>query len=68
MKIVTPNKIGQVVRFHSPNEDEDPNQLYVVLEIIEDGEMSRISIQALNTEFLIPPCFKVLLSDVTNEK
>jgi hypothetical protein len=35
------NKIGQVAKFHTPLPDENPNQLYVVLEIIEDDERPR---------------------------
>jgi hypothetical protein len=31
-----PNKIGQVAMFHALLRDENPNQLCVVLEIIED--------------------------------
>ena len=31
-----PNKIGQVAKFHALLRDENPNQLYIVLEIIED--------------------------------
>lgn len=29
-------KAGQIVKFHTPNQDEDPNQLYIVLEVNED--------------------------------
>jgi hypothetical protein len=32
---MTPNKTGQVAKFHTPLPDENPNQIYVVLEIIE---------------------------------
>ena len=31
-----PNKTGQVAKFHTPLPGENPNQLYVVLEIKED--------------------------------
>jgi len=43
-----PNKIGQVVKFHTPYPDEDPNQLYVVLEIHFDVEKPRALIKELN--------------------
>lgn len=29
---------GQFVKFHTPYEDEDPEQLYVVLEVFEDED------------------------------
>jgi hypothetical protein len=31
-----PNKIGQVAKFHTPLPGKNANQLYVVLDIIED--------------------------------
>ena len=58
------NKEGQIVKFHTPLEDENPNQLYVVLEVIEDGDRSRAEIQALNTGLSFPPVNKVRLSDL----
>lgn len=57
-------KEGQIVKFHSPLEDENPNQLYVILEVIEDEERSRAEIQALNTGLSFPPVNKVQLSDL----
>lgn len=59
-----PNKIGQVAKFHTPLADENPNQLYVVLEIIEDVERPRADIKALNTGLSLPPINKVLLDDL----
>lgn len=59
-----PNKIGQVAKFHTPLPDENPNQLYVVLEIIEDVERPRADIKALNTGLSFPPINKVLLEDL----
>lgn len=44
-----PKKEGQIVRFHTPLADEDPEQIYVMLELKEDGERSRADIQALGT-------------------
>ena len=43
-----PNKEGQVVKFHTPNPDEDPNQKYVILEIHKDLEKPRALIRELN--------------------
>lgn len=57
-------KEGQIVKFHSPLADENPNQLYVVLEVIEDKEKSRAEIQALNTALTFPPINKVRLDDL----
>jgi len=58
------NTEGQIVKFHTPLEDENPNQLYVILEVIEDGDRSRAEIQALNTGLSFPPINKVRLSDL----
>lgn len=57
-------KEGQIVKFHTPLAHENPNQLYVVLEVIEDQESSRAEIQALNTGLPFPPINKVKLSDL----
>jgi hypothetical protein len=59
-----PNKIGQVAKFHTPLQDENPNQLYVVLEIIEDDERPRADIKALNTGLSFPPINTVKLDDL----
>lgn len=59
-----PNKPGQVARFHTPLPDEDPDQLYVVLEIKEDVEKPRADIKALNTGLSFPPINTVLLDDL----
>ena len=59
-----PNKIGQVAKFHTPLPDENPDQLYVVLEIIEDVERPRADIKALNTGLSFPPINTVLLDDL----
>ncbi len=60
-----PNKIGQVAKFHTPLPDENPDQLYVVLEIIEDDERPRADIKALNTGLSFPPINTVKLDDLT---
>lgn len=49
-----PIKRGQIVKLHTPYEDEDPNQLYLVLEFMEDGDRSRARIETLNTGFSFP--------------
>lgn len=59
-----PNKIGQIAKFHTPLPDEDPNQLYVVLEIMEDDVRPRAYIKALNTGMSLPPINTVSLNDL----
>lgn len=59
-----PTKIGQIVRFHTPLSDEDPNQQYVVLQIISDDERPRAQIQPLGTNLSFPPVNTVKLSDL----
>ena len=59
-----PNKIGQVAKFHKPLPEENSNQLYVVLEIIEDDERPRADIKALNTGLSFPPINTVKLDDL----
>ncbi len=46
---------GNIVKFHTPLPDENPNQLYVVLEVIADDKRPRADIQALNTGLSLPP-------------
>lgn len=59
-----PNKPGQVVRFHTPLPDEDPQQLYVALEIIEDDERPRALIKALPADRFLPLINSVSLNDL----
>ncbi len=63
-----PSKIGQVVKFHTPYEDEDPNQLYQVLEFREDGEKSRVLIETMNTNFFFTPTTVVYAKDLEVDK
>jgi hypothetical protein len=63
-----PTKAGQIVKFHSPLPDEDPKQLYVILEIHLDVEKPRTLIQALNTGFTYPPTTTVLVEDLIVEE
>ena len=57
-------KEGQIVKFHTPMEDEDPNQLYVVKEVKGNGEDARIDILALDTGLTFPPINTVLIGDL----
>lgn len=63
-KRMRPSKIGQIARFHTPLPDENPNQFYVVLEIIEDVELPRADISPLNTGFSFPLINTVFLNDL----
>jgi hypothetical protein len=59
-----PNKIGQVVKFHTPYPDEDPNQHYVILEIHFDVEKPRAQIQELNGGESLPSLITVLVEEL----
>jgi hypothetical protein len=59
-----PDKKGQIARFHTPLEGENPEQLYVVLEVIEDDERPRADIQALNTGLSFVPINTVSLDEL----
>lgn len=59
-----PSKKGQITKFHTPIKGENPEQLYVVLEVIEDDERPRADIQALNTGLAFPPINTVRLGDL----
>ena len=61
-----PDKVGQLVKYHTPFPDENPNQLYLVLEIFEYGEgiKQKALTKALNTGWSFPPTQKVLLEDL----
>lgn len=55
---------GNIVKFHTPLPEENPNQLYVVLEVITDDERPRADIQALNTGLSFPPINTVRLGEL----
>ncbi len=59
-----PSKKGQIAKFHTVLEGENPEQLYVVLDVIEDDERPRAEIQALNTSLTFPPINTVRLNDL----
>lgn len=61
---MTPNKIGQVVKFHTPLPEENPNQLYVVLEIHFDVEKPRAKLKELNGGLPFPSVCVVLVDDL----
>jgi hypothetical protein len=59
-----PTKAGQIAKFHTPLEDENPDQLYVVLEIMGEGPTARVDIKALNTGLSLVPINTVFLEDL----
>lgn len=59
-----PSRRGQIVKFHTPYHDEDSEQVYIILEYIEDGKRSRVKIQAANTGLSFPPISLVLTEDL----
>lgn len=64
IQYMRPSKQGQITKFHTPLEGENPEQLYVVLEVIEDDERPRADIQALNTGLAFAPINTVCLDDL----
>lgn len=59
-----PIEKGQIVKFHTPYEDEGPEQLYVVLEVFDDEDRSRAQIFPLNTGLSFPPIAVVYIRDL----
>jgi hypothetical protein len=57
---------GHLVRFHSPFPDEDPDQLYILLNVtdFEELDKSRADILALGTGLSFPPINTVKLEDL----
>ena len=56
-------KVGNIVKFHTPFPDEDPTQIYVILEVF-DGENPRAKIKALNTGMNFAPVSTVNLDEL----
>ncbi len=59
-----PTKRGQIAKFNTVLDGENPDQLYVVLEVIEDEVRPRADIQALNTGLSFPPINTVRLDEL----
>jgi len=57
-------KVGQIVKFQKPFPDEDPEQKYIVLEVKEGMEDTRVDISPINLELEIPPVYTVSLVDL----
>jgi hypothetical protein len=52
-------KVGQVVKFLKPFPDEDPEQPYIIKEVKEGYEDTRIDISPLNMGLAFPPVYTV---------
>jgi hypothetical protein len=52
-------KVGQIVKFLKPFPDEDPEQPYIVKEVKEGNEDTRIDISPLNLGLAFPPIYTV---------
>lgn len=60
-----PNKAGQVVKFHTPFPDEDPNMMYNLLYLDEAHYPNRrADIRPIFSSLTIPPINRVQLSDL----
>ena len=55
-----PTSANQIVKFHSPMADENPNQKYVVIEI----DYPRALIMALDLGMIINPTYRVNVDEL----
>jgi hypothetical protein len=58
-EFMTSFKVGQVVKFLKPYPDEDPEQPYIVKEVKEGFEGTRIDISPLNLGLAFPSVYVV---------
>lgn len=63
-KVTSPTKTGQIVKFHTPFPDENPDQHYVVLNIVLDTDNPRADIKPLGTGLTFPGIDTVSLKDL----
>lgn len=59
--------VGQTVKFRNPYPDEDPEQKYIVMEIKEGKEDTRVDISPLNLGLEIPPVYTVKSEDLISD-
>lgn len=61
-----PNEPNQIVKFHTPYPDEDPNQLYLLLEVFDYGDdrKATATIKALIKGWSFLPINTVFLEDL----
>lgn len=61
-----PNKVGQVVRFHTPYPDEDPNMIYHLLDFDDSGRFPTppAEIKPIFSDFSFVPINRVRLEEL----
>lgn len=61
-----PNKVGQVVRFHTPYPDEDPNMIYHLLDFDDSGRFPTppADIRPIFWDYTFVPINRVRLEDL----
>ena len=59
-----PSKEGQKVKYHTTFPDEDPDQIYLVLEVKPGTEDTRVDISPLNIGLVFPPVYTVKAEDL----
>ena len=57
-------EVGQRVKFLKPFPDENPDQEYLIIEVKEGIEDTRVDISPLNLGFEIPPIYTVNAKDL----
>ena len=61
---MTPSAVGQKVKYHTPFPDEDPDHIYLVLEVKPGPEDTRIDISPLDIGLEFPPVYTVKAEDL----
>jgi hypothetical protein len=59
-----PTHAGQIVKFHTPQDDEEAKMRYVTLEVHDGDDRPRAHIRAVNSGLSIPPVNVVRLGDL----
>lgn len=59
---------GNIVKFQAPLPDEEPDQVYIVLEVLTGKREARAKIRALGTGLKFPPSSTVSVSDLAPVK
>ncbi len=59
--------VGQTVKYRKPYPDEDPEQKYIVMEIKEGKDDTRVDISPLNLDLEIPPVYTVKSEDLISD-
>lgn len=59
-------KVGQIVKFLKPFPDEDPEQPYIVKEVKEGVEDTRIDITPRDINLAFPPIYTVRSTELVN--